>query len=125
GVARGAAPRVGRCVGVARRIAAPRALGRRDRGGITVGRWSCERRRGPLSVDPAGKRFLYCAAFERGQRPQRHSNGGVVMRRRVPLAVPLTLLAATSLLVAGCGGKSSQAKDAWKDAIALPADTMN
>ena len=44
--------------------------------------------------------------------------------RRMPIAVPLTLLTLVGTLATGCGGKNSQAKDAWKDTIALPADTM-
>ena len=46
------------------------------------------------------------------------------MTRRMPLTVGLALLAVSSLLLAGCGGKSSVARDTWKDPHPLPADTF-
>lgn len=46
------------------------------------------------------------------------------MKRRMRGCSPLGLLAAGALLLAGCGGSRSQAKDAWVDPVPLPPDTM-
>src|SRR5262249_16735849 len=124
----GRAARQPGCIGVPRaplagRAARPCEVGRRPRRGARARRSAGRRLRWPVSVGAPKLAFLYCFAHAKRTMTTRLEGEGTMTAMR-PWGSALLLLAGLGCTIGGCGGTSSNAASTYKDAHALPADTM-